>query len=196
MARPEQRTAAKDYPQHGIAKGEKYYYVSIKTGPRSSRVMRQKEPFRRSQLTQSEYLAALFDWEDEKAAIADMDDAQEFADRIRELGEEQQGKFDNMPEGLQQGESGQLLEARANACEAAADEIESIIADWETAKDEHETAVAEYEAAKKAADEAEDGDDADAFKAALDALDALDEPDEDFDDSEFIDNVRDVSVDG
>lgn len=34
MARVHHRKAAKDYPQQGIAKGDMYYYVKIKTGPR------------------------------------------------------------------------------------------------------------------------------------------------------------------
>ena len=56
MARVHHRKAAKDYPDHGIAKGDLYYYTKIKTGPRSSRVLRSKEPFKRSQLTSSEFL--------------------------------------------------------------------------------------------------------------------------------------------
>src|SRR5688572_28613764 len=39
------------------------------------------------------------------------------AEELRSLGEEQQEKLDNMPEGLQQGDTGQLLENRANECE-------------------------------------------------------------------------------
>lgn len=136
MAKPKFRTARKDYP--GIAKGEQYWFVQIKTGPRSSRTIRQKEPFKRQQLTQSDYLIALYDWEDGKAAIGDMDDAQDFADRIREIGQEQQDKLDNMPEGLQQGSSGELIQERIDACEAAADEIETIISDWESERDSWE----------------------------------------------------------
>ena len=136
MARPKLRTARKDYGD--IKAGDQYWYVQIKTGPRSSRVLRQKEPFKRSQLTSSEYLSALYDWEDEKANISDMDDAQDFADRIRTLGEEQSEKLENMPEGLQQSSSGEMLRERADACENAADEIEGIIGEWESARDAHE----------------------------------------------------------
>lgn len=159
MARVHKRKAAKDYPQNGIAKGDEYYYVKVKTGPRSSRVMRSKTPFKRSQLTQSDYLGQLYDWEDDKAAISSMDDAQGFADTIRSLGEEQDEKFNNMPEGLQQGDSGQMLEARRDACEQAATEIEEIISEWESAKEDHESAV------------------------------------EEFDEDEWLDRVREVSVD-
>jgi len=136
MARPELRTARKDYGD--IKAGEKYWFVQIKTGPRSSRTLRQKTPFKRSQLTSSDYLSQLYDWEDEKNQIGDMDSAQDFADRIRTLGEEQQGKLDNMPEGLQQGSTGELIQERIDACEAAADEIETIISDWESERDSWE----------------------------------------------------------
>lgn len=47
-------------------------------------------------------------------------DLESLAEQVREFGEEQQGKFDNMPEGLQQGDTGQLLEERASNMEQAA----------------------------------------------------------------------------
>lgn len=191
LARVHERVAAKDYPQFGILKGDKHFYVKIKTGPRSSREMRQKEPFRRSQLTQSEYLSALYDWEDDLASFSDMNDAQEFADRIRELGEEQQEKFDNMPEGLQQGDSGQLLEERASACEQAASDIEDIIADWETEKKKFDELITARDEAQKVIDESDDPEE---VQAAYNKMGNLNELDDDFDDSEFIDRVREVSV--
>lgn len=214
MARPEHRTARKDYPDQGIKAGEKYWFVQIKTGPRSSRTLRQKNPFKRSQLTSSDYLSQLYDWEDSKAECTSMEDAQQFADDIRALGEEQQGKFDNMPEGLQQGDSGQMVEARANACETAAGEIEEIIGEWESAKDTWETEIEQYKtdlAAHKESQEAFDD-----WEATNDSLDEGEEnPDPEpvveaepdlpdntnedgdeptFDESEFLDRLHDVSV--
>ena len=145
MARPEKRNAAKDYPNSGIAKGDSYWYVKIKTGPRSSRVMRQKHPFKRSQLTSSDFLSQLYDWEDSIADFAGThDELQDFADTIRQLGEEQRDKYDNMPEGLQQGDTGQMLEQRADACESAADEIENIQSNWESAFSDWESEVETY----------------------------------------------------
>lgn len=193
LARPEQRTAAKDYPHHGITKGEKHWFVRLKIGPRSSKELRQKTPFSRSQLTTSEYLSALYDWEDDLASFSDMDDAQDMADRIRTLGEEQQEKFDNMPEGLQQGDSGQTLEARAAACEAAAEAIEEIISEWESAKEEYDGEVEAWEAALKTIEES---DDPEAVQKAYQHTEESERPDEDFDDSDFIDQMREVSVDG
>lgn len=206
MARPEHRTARKDYP--GIAKGEKYWFVQIKTGPRSSRILRQKSPFNRSQLTSSDYLSQLYSWEDSKAEISSMDDAQEFADTVGNLGEEQREKFDNMPEGLQQGDTGQMIEARAEACEAAKDAIEEIISEWEDAKGTWESEMEQYKtdlAAHKESQEAyndwegiEDNEDPEpVIDAEPDLPDNTnsdgDEPE--FDESEWLDRVKDVSVD-
>lgn len=145
MARPVQRTARKDYPANGIVKGDKYWFCAIKTGPRSSRTLRQLQPFRRSQLTSSDYLAQLYDWEDSLAALASMDDAQNLADTIRQLGEEQQEKLDNMPEGLQQGDTGQMIQERIDACENAASEIEDIISEWENQEEPDEDEESETE---------------------------------------------------
>ncbi len=186
MAKVERRKAAKDYPDNGILKGEEYYYVQMKTGPRSSRVLRSKTPFKRSQLTTSDYLGTLYDWEDTKADLASMEDAESLVDEIRTHGEEQQEKFDNMPEGLQQGDTGQMIEARATGCEAAATEIEDIIAEWTSAKEEHDAEVDDFAEYAKARDE-------------WDEESGEDEPEEvadpgDFDEDDFISRVHGVEV--
>lgn len=214
MARVHHRKARKDYPAQGIAKGDMYYYVKIKTGPRTSREMRSKTPFKRSALTQSDYLSQLYDWEDGKAEISDMESAQQFADDIRALGEEQDEKFNNMPEGLQQGDSGQMLEARRDACEQAASEIEEIISEWEDAKSTweteietykeekaaHEASQAEFDEWESAQDDLEDGEEGDPEPTVEAEPDLPDHTNEDgdefaFDEEEWLDRVREVSVD-
>lgn len=208
MARPQQRTARKDYPQQGIAKGDTYWFCQIKTGPRSSRTLRQKAPFKRSQLTSSDYLSQLYDWEDGKAEIGEMDSAQEFADTIRALGEEQDEKFNNMPEGLQQGQTGEMLEARRDACEAAASEIEEIISEWEDAKSSWETEIetyreeyAAYEESQAAFDAWEEAEDEDAPEPTVEVEPDLPDHTRDngdnayeFDEDEWLDRVKEVSV--
>ena len=131
MARVYKRKARKDYPKDGIKKGDEYYIVSLKTGPRSSRTLRSLRPFRRSQLTTSEYLSTLYDIEDDLQSFTLVEELSDIVDRWRPLAEETQGKFDNMPEGLQQSETGQLLEERIQSCENAADELESLLDDWD-----------------------------------------------------------------
>lgn len=133
MAHQKLRKAAKDYPDHGIAKGDQYYFAQIKTGPRSSRTIRSKSPIPRSQLTTSEFLSTLYGIEDvDIPSCSCPADIESVIDSLRELGEEQREKYDNMPEGLQQGDTGQLLEQRADGCEAACGELEDIQTRWES----------------------------------------------------------------
>lgn len=177
MARVHHRKAAKDYPDHGIAKGDLYYYTKIKTGPRSSRVLRSKEPFKRSQLTTSEFLSQLYDLEDSLAALTDIGEARDLAESLRELGQEQQDKLDNMPEGLQESETGELLRTRAEGCEAAAESIDEIVDEWETAHDDYQTALAEWDEAVEA-----------------DRQDEAEEPDE-VEEDEFLSRIQEVTID-
>lgn len=185
MARVHHRKARKDYPQAGILAGEMYYYTKIKTGPYSSRELRSKTPFTRSKLTSSEYLSQLYDIEDSLAALTDIGEARDLAEQFRNLGEEQQGKLDNMPEGLQEGDTGQMIRERAEACEAAADQIEEIVDEWESAHDEYQMALAEYEEAKIALAEQGDAEESD--------HDDLDEPEEP-DDDDFLSRIQEVTA--
>ena len=114
----------KDYPRFGIAKGVLHYYWVLKTGPRTSQEFRSMTPPRRSQLTTSEFLSTIYDIEDRLADLSDLDDIKS---ELETLGEEQQSRLENMPEGLQQGSTGQMLESRATGCADAANEIDSII---------------------------------------------------------------------
>jgi hypothetical protein len=146
MARVQERTAAKDYPQYGITKGDKYFYVKIKTGPYSSREIRSKTRPKRWELTTSDFYSQLWPIEDEGFdGIEDGGGLRDIAEQLRELGSEQQEKFDNMPDGLQQGDSGQMVEERANACEAWADDID-------TAADELDSKLEQFDAAVESGD--------------------------------------------
>lgn len=151
MAKIFHRKARKDYPEHGIKKGDMYYTAQIKTGPRSSRVLRSLKPLRDSQLTtspfKSGYYAAQESWDDNKER--DESTIRDIAETIRELGTEAQESFDNMPEGLQQGDTGQMLQERAEQCETKADELESLADEYETLEEPQEP---------------DDGEDEDAFE--------------------------------
>jgi hypothetical protein len=131
MARLHYRRARKDYPNVGIKKGDMYYFAQIKTGPRSSRTIRSLTKPRPSQLNTG-FAGLIGDIQEDFERIEDIDGLREMAETIRELGSEQQEKFDNMPEGLQQGDVGQLLEERAQECESWADEIEQAVDEYET----------------------------------------------------------------
>lgn len=203
MARPVQRKAAKDYPQQGIKKGDTYWYVKLKL-QRGGIVKRQKEPFKQSQLTTSEFKGAVFDWQDELAKIEDRDAATTAAESIRNIGEEQQEKFENMPEGLQQGSTGELLEERANACEQAADEIDEIVSEWEDAESTWEDEINTYreelaayrEQERKIEAEEDRSEDEELSEPDLPENTSEDGEDEySFDASDFISSVQEVSVD-
>lgn len=130
MARVKYQKARKDYPAAGIKKGDSYYYARIKTGPRSSREIRSLTPIRQSQLTTSDYLSQAYAlqerFEDLSVGIAELaEELNGIAEEARSLGEEQNEKFNNMPDSLQQGDTGQLLEERAAAMEAWADSLEN-----------------------------------------------------------------------
>ena len=131
MAKVEVRKARKDYPREGIKAGETYYYTKLKL-QRGGQVKRSKAPFKPSQLTNSPFksgfLAAGEDWE---ASDKDAEAIRAAGEAIRDVGSEAQGSFDNMPEGLQQGDTGQQLENRANECERIADELDSLADEME-----------------------------------------------------------------
>lgn len=120
-------------PEHGIAVGDPYYHWSMMVGGRGSKRYSKERPSR-SQLTNSSYKSQLYDLVDGAQegwdSCQDADDVRskldDLASSIRDLGEEQRSNKDNMPEGLQESETGQLLETRADSCDSCADELEAI----------------------------------------------------------------------
>jgi uncharacterized protein YukE len=169
VARIQERKAAKDYPANGIKKGDKYFYVKIKTGPYSSRTIRSLKCPKRYELTTSDFYSTLWRIEDEGFdGVEDGGSLRDVAEEVRELGGEQQEKFDNMPDGLQQGDTGQLVEERANQCEEWADAIEQAAQALEEALEQldasaqawidYNKAVAEFEEAGGEGDEPDEPD--------------------------------------
>lgn len=125
------RKARKDYPDNGIKKGDMYYNWDLKTGPRSSRTYRQLTPPKPQQLTTSEFLIASYDLAEQVATFdGDGDDLEALISEYESLRDETQEKFDNMPEGLQQGDSGQLLEERVGEVENIISQLEDKRAEW------------------------------------------------------------------
>lgn len=169
MPRVHHRKARKDYPGTGIKKDDMYYFCQMKTGPRSSRTIRSLTPIPPSQLTTSEFLGTWLGEAERAAGELTADDIREIATTIQELGENTREKHEAMPESLQQGDTGQLLETRADACEQVSgdleghadeldaleepeepdygdldedsDECQDMLSEYETAVSEHESAV-------------------------------------------------------
>ncbi len=160
MAKVEKRKARKDYPKKGIKKGDEYYYTKLKL-QRGGIVKRSLKPFKESELTTSPFKGGWYSmqeaWEE---SDKDAEAIREAAGAIRDLGEEAQSSFDNMPEGLQQGETGQSLENKANTCSEAADQLDTLADELEgleepveplgdlESDEENESAATDYEDAQ------------------------------------------------
>lgn len=152
MARVLTRVARKDYPADGIKKGDTYFKVSLKTGPRSSRTLKSLTPFKRHQLTSSDYLQRVYIMADETIpAISEPADLQGIKDELEELKSEQEEKLENMPEGLKEGPTGQTLQERIDECESFISELDGIEfeeeSEWDAEDSDHE-GYGEYVAAK------------------------------------------------
>lgn len=115
------KKANKNYPNFGIKKGETYYeWCFYRQRPNKSKTYPT-----RAQLTQNEVLQTVYSAYDD-TSLDSADDVKTIADAVREAGETASSKFENMPEGLQQGDTGQRLEQQAEACESAASDLEEI----------------------------------------------------------------------
>lgn len=134
MARVRAQRAGKDYPEHGIKKGATYYKWSLRFSHYGRGVTyRSATHPRASQTTSSafwqETLSIGEELEDLTVDRANEAGVEDIISLIRDHAAEQQDKFDNMPEGLQQGSTGELLQERADSLEEWASDLESI--DWE-----------------------------------------------------------------
>jgi hypothetical protein len=125
------KKARKDNP---VAKaGEPYYWWKNNWGPKRYSKTQPKP----SQLTGSpfisEWLSIGEDLEEAVNNAATGDDLQtaidEAKDRIEALRDETEGNLENMPEGLQQGPTGELLQERIDGCEQWADALDAVDTD-------------------------------------------------------------------
>lgn len=136
-----------------IKVGDPYRWWKFRYGGKQIRCLELKCNPRGSELTSNPFQSALLkiteDIEDAIGQARSQTDPtiaisafRDGAEELRNLGQEQQEKLDNMPEGLQQGDTGQLLENRANECEDKACELESAAdtaeSDWENRSDDDE----------------------------------------------------------
>ena len=110
-------------------KGETYYTWEFRFGGSH----RSRTYPKQSQLTQSNYLSQAYSLQEEVEDEVCPDNCEELQSLIDEwvgtlegIRDECQDSFDNMPEGLQQGDTGQLLEARVNACDEAISNLQGV----------------------------------------------------------------------
>lgn len=144
------KKARKDIPGTDIKKGDSYYWWKFRFGGKHVSKTQPKP----SQLTQSEFKSAMYDIEERisnlSASGTSIDELkteiESIAEDIRSLGEEQTDKLSNMPEGLQQGSTGEMLQGRYDSCEDMAGQLDNIDTDVEEpGEDASEEDKAEYE---------------------------------------------------
>lgn len=122
------RKAGKDYPEQGIAKGETYYTWH----PKGANWQRQKTAPTPRQLTANAWEHFLMDTREGVEALGmlereDLESAiEELASLAREKGDEEDEKFNNLPESLQDSSTGELLQERRDLAYEIADSLENI----------------------------------------------------------------------
>jgi len=119
------KKSRKEFP--GIPKGSTYYWWKFRYGG----IRRSLTPPKSSQLTQSAHLSEAYSIQEEIEELTVDDvlggiDLQEYADQIRQLGENAEESLYNMPDTLQEGDVGQLLQQRSYDMEDWADQMEAI----------------------------------------------------------------------
>ncbi len=123
------KKARKDNPV--AKKGESYYWWEF---PYGGGKHYSKGMPRKSSLTQSEFLATYYDIQDNlEKDVADAETfedletiAENYISEIENLASEQQEKLDNMPEQLQDSNSGEILRGRQEGLEEWAGNLQSI----------------------------------------------------------------------
>ena len=116
-----------------IAKGEPYFWWQFKNSPKQF----SKERPKNSQLTQSNFLSQLYALEEkiEEFSCESREDFESFRDELKDdidtLKDECDESLNNMPEGLQQGSTGELLQERIDAMDSWSTDIEGIECDYD-----------------------------------------------------------------
>lgn len=128
----------------GIKKGDSYWWWAFMVGGRGGPKHYSKTRPRPSQLTQSSFLSGILAAQE---AIEDLpvDDIDAIVDGlegikgdVEGLGDECDSSLQNMPEGLQQGPTGELLQSRVDACQEVCSSIDDAISEIESLRDEEE----------------------------------------------------------
>jgi hypothetical protein len=118
-----------------IKAGDPYKWIKFRFGGRKVRCGTCK--FKDSDLTQSEFLSQVYDLNDRITGLSDLDNLDDLQAEVEDLVEGYEAladecyeKKENMPEGLQEGEVGQLLEERSDGCREVADNLQGIDFDF------------------------------------------------------------------
>lgn len=123
------KKARKTKRKHGIVRGQPYWWLKRRApGQRAGyKVYFSKRP-RPSQVEGNPFRKAVLALEEsvQDADVGSLAEAlHSVAEELRALAQEQEDKLGNMPEALQDSDTGEMLRNRAEQCEAVADELES-----------------------------------------------------------------------
>lgn len=128
------KKAGKDYPEIGVSRGETYYeWCFYRQKPRKSRTYPS-----RADLCPNENIAEMFRLYDAVTGEEDHSDVSDMAARLRELADDAQASYENLPEGLRGAEVGENLSNRADAYGLAADELDDLAVSMEAEASENE----------------------------------------------------------
>lgn len=125
------KSARKADKSNNIKVGDEYYWWAFRLG-RSSRKVKSKTPPKRSQLTMSEYYGTLYALQENtnfhsagsSSELESMRD--DLVGELESLRDEQEEKRSNMPEGLQDSNSGELLQERYDELDGVIDELNGV----------------------------------------------------------------------
>lgn len=142
MATPTKQKANKTYKcgksGREIKPGELYWKLSFRFGGTQIRAI--EHPFKPSECTQSEFMGTLLGItetynEELEGEYEDIESLEATKDalygEVETLRDETQDKLDNMPEGLQSGDTGQLLQDRIDALDNVLSDLDCIDFDYE-----------------------------------------------------------------
>jgi hypothetical protein len=129
------KSARKDYPDEGIKKGDTYYKWSFNFGG----TYRSKTYPKPSQLTMSpfhsEYYSIGEDLEDDLNLASSAEDLQSAVEnaigRIEDLSSTTEDSLNNMPEQLQESDTGQMLQERIDGLQDWMGNLESVDLEYE-----------------------------------------------------------------
>lgn len=115
------KKARKDNPV--VKAGESYYWWKFRYGGKRYSTTRPKP----SQLTQSPFLSEMYSIQEGMAMITTPEDElEDYMSRIDELYDMSEESLNNMPEQLQEGDTGIMLQERMDAMEQWKQDLESI----------------------------------------------------------------------
>lgn len=130
------KSARKAKPEYDIKVGDSYYWWSMMHGSRGVKHYSKTAP-KPAQLTNSDFLQQLYGIHDDIAAgsASNQEEFDSFKEdvlsAIETLKDETEDKLNNMPDGLQQGSTGELLQERIDALDSWYTELENVECDYD-----------------------------------------------------------------